>query len=405
MENPSSMQKLVQQFDLSGFPYLSTELTPIVGPGDTVNCYCLREILEKYVKFNNCYPRIDNYEYLFRCSTHLRSNRKVNATLTMLKDLQTPLALIRLFDSKELVKHYSDDTEHKKLANMVLLKIRAMKMEEKRQDGYHFFLPFFVSSKCSLIIPRVLFEHGHLTSLVCMTIPMILPVGFTIERFVALIMARSYENVRTFLGPLLVLVLTVIDCSILYAIYHDDPFTDNFINFILIPSNSAQKFNMFFWALVVIKVTNFLCNSILLFIHKRMEKITIKHSSTLSTKYNMEEISQSSRFTLTVTFAHLLFFGWYVGSILFIRTVGPDFFGGTVNYSIMRGVYCATPTYNLVIVFIGIKAIRRLNVQRKNRISSTVQVKSTGDEGAKNYDNAISNYWDTVYTEKKNVKY
>ncbi|CAP24163.2 Protein CBR-SRB-12 [Caenorhabditis briggsae] len=271
--------------------------------------------------------------------------------------------------------------------------------------GYHFFLPFFVSSKCSLIIPRVLFEHGHLTSLVCMTIPMILPVGFTIERFVALIMARSYENVRTFLGPLLVLVLTVIDCSILYAIYHDDPFTDNFINFILIPSNSAQKFNMFFWALVVIKVTNFLCNSILLFIHKRMEKITIKHSSTLSTKYNMEEISQSSRFTLTVTFAHLLFFGWYVGSILFIRTVGPDFFGGTVNYSIMRGVYCATPTYNLVIVFIGIKAIRRLNVQRKNRISSTVQVKSTGDEGAKNYDNAISNYWDTVYTEKKNVKY
>ncbi|CAP24162.2 Protein CBG02337 [Caenorhabditis briggsae] len=131
MENPSSMQKLVQQF---GFPYLSTELTPIVGPGDTVNCYCLREILEKYVKFNNCYPRIDNYEYLFRCSTHLRSNRKVNATLTMLKDLQTPLALIRLFDSKELVKHYSDDTEHKKLANMVLLKIRAMKMEEKRQD-------------------------------------------------------------------------------------------------------------------------------------------------------------------------------------------------------------------------------------------------------------------------------
>ncbi|PIC46918.1 hypothetical protein B9Z55_006445 [Caenorhabditis nigoni] len=117
----------------------------------------------------------------------------------------------------------------------------------------------------------------------------------------------------------------------------------------------------------------------------------------------MEEISQSSRFTLTVTFAHLLFFGWYVGSILFTRTVGPDFFGGTVNYSIMRGVYCATPTYNLVIVFIGIKAIRRLNVQRKNRISSTVQVKSTGDEGAKNYDNAISNYWDTVYTEKNKI--
>ncbi|CAO4365939.1 unnamed protein product [Caenorhabditis nigoni] len=74
-------------------------------------------------------------KYLFRCSTHLRSNRKVNATLTMLNDLETPLTLIRLYDIKELVENYRDDKEHKKLANMVLLKIRAMRMEEKRQDA------------------------------------------------------------------------------------------------------------------------------------------------------------------------------------------------------------------------------------------------------------------------------
>lgn len=115
----------------------------------------------------------------------------------------------------------------------------------------------------------------------------------------------------------------------------------------------------------------------------------------------MQEISQSSRFTLIVTFTHLLFFGWYVSTILLIRTVGPDFFRGFINYTVMRGVYCATPTYNLVIVFIGFKALNHLNFKRNNKVQSTIQIKSTGQEGAENYDNAISNYWDSVYTMNK----
>ena len=110
-----------------------------------------------------------------------------------------------------------------------------------------------------------------------------------------------------------------------------------------------------------------------------------------------KEISQSSQFTLIVTFTHLFFFGWYVTSILFTRTVGQDFFGGYINYTVMRGVFCATPTYNLVIVFIGFKALQHLNSKRNNKISTTVQIKSTGHEGAKNYDDAIANYWDYVY--------
>uniref|UniRef100_A0A1I7U8M1 Serpentine receptor class gamma n=1 Tax=Caenorhabditis tropicalis TaxID=1561998 RepID=A0A1I7U8M1_9PELO len=125
-----------------------------------------------------------------------------------------------------------------------------------------------------------------------------------------------------------------------------------------------------------------------------------RHNSTLSAKYEMEEISQSSKFTLIVTFSHLLFFGWYVTSILFIRTVGENFFGGYINYTVARGVYCATPTYNLVIVIIGFKALRHLNLQRNNKVASTIQIKSTGHEGAKNYDDAISNYWDLVYSGK-----
>ena len=74
-------------------------------------------------------------------------------------------------------------------------------------QGYHFVVPFFVFSKCSLIIDSTLFKIGHLSMTLFMTIPMLMPIGFSIERFVALGMAKNYENVRTLLGPVLVVIL------------------------------------------------------------------------------------------------------------------------------------------------------------------------------------------------------
>ncbi|UMM31059.1 hypothetical protein L5515_012693 [Caenorhabditis briggsae] len=69
-------------------------------------------------------------KYLFRCVTHLRAQKKVTVTLQMLMDLNTPLALLEAFEIKKLVKMYREDKKHKELAQKVLLKIRAMKMEE-----------------------------------------------------------------------------------------------------------------------------------------------------------------------------------------------------------------------------------------------------------------------------------
>ncbi|CCD65840.1 Serpentine receptor class beta-12 [Caenorhabditis elegans] len=267
--------------------------------------------------------------------------------------------------------------------------------------GYHFFVPFFVTSNCDLIINATLFKYGHMIALIFMTIPMILPTAFTVERFVALKMAHSYEHVRTLLGPVLVLVVIAIDSMFLYDIYGQEKFDKPFINFILVPATSALQFNSFLWYMLYLKITNFICNLILLFIHKILHQRYRRKNVSLSVKYEMQEISQSSRFTLIVTFTHLLFFGWYVSTILLIRTVGPDFFRGFINYTVMRGVYCATPTYNLVIVFIGFKALNHLNFKRNNKVQSTIQIKSTGQEGAENYDNAISNYWDSVYTMNK----
>ncbi|CAP34688.2 Protein CBG16824 [Caenorhabditis briggsae] len=72
-------------------------------------------------------------KYVFRCSTHLRAQKKVKVTLQMLMDLKTPLAVLEVFDIKELVKRYAENPEYKESARKVLQKIRQMKVEEKRR--------------------------------------------------------------------------------------------------------------------------------------------------------------------------------------------------------------------------------------------------------------------------------
>uniref|UniRef100_A0A8R1EWT8 Uncharacterized protein n=1 Tax=Caenorhabditis japonica TaxID=281687 RepID=A0A8R1EWT8_CAEJA len=73
--------------------------------------------------------------------------------------------------------------------------------------GYHTIYPFFATTKCDLILSNPVFKWVHIGHLFLMTAPMMLGVGFTIERVVAITMAQSYEHVRTFLGPMLVFVL------------------------------------------------------------------------------------------------------------------------------------------------------------------------------------------------------
>ncbi|PIC46911.1 hypothetical protein B9Z55_006441 [Caenorhabditis nigoni] len=110
----------------------------------------------------------------------------------------------------------------------------------------------------------------------------------------------------------------------------------------------------------------------------------------------MEEISRSSKFTLILTFTHLLFFGAYtLGSIL-VRALGENFFGSFLNYSVARGVNCAVPTYNLLIAYIGIVSLRHLNARRQSKVLTTVKIRQKGHEGARNYDNIIMQQWATA---------
>lgn len=120
------------------------------------------------------------------------------------------------------------------------------------------------------------------------------------------------------------------------------------------------------------------------------------HKTSLSTRYAIEEISQSSKFTLIITFTHLLFFGCNTICSILVRVLGEPFFGSFINHSVARGVNCAVPTYNLVIVVVGFVSLSKLNSRRQQEVQTTVQLKTTGKEGARNYDNITANQWATI---------
>ncbi|KAF1766011.1 hypothetical protein GCK72_005966 [Caenorhabditis remanei] len=113
-------------------------------------------------------------------------------------------------------------------------------------------------------------------------------------------------------------------------------------------------------------------------------------------RYAMEEILQSSKFTLVITFTHLLFFGTYTICSILVRVLGESFFGSFINHYVARGVNCAIPTYNLIIVLVSFQSLRHLNSKRSLEVQTTVQLKTTGNEGARNYEEATINKWATI---------
>ncbi|UMM18982.1 hypothetical protein L5515_014794 [Caenorhabditis briggsae] len=230
--------------------------------------------------------------------------------------------------------------------------------------SYHCIVPFFATSGCSLIINETLYKYGHIISLFLLTSPMLLPIGFSIERFVAIGMAYQYEKVQTLIGPILSFVLVAPNFVVFYFIFRNETFTDVFISFLVLPNTSAPSFNNYIWFLVYAMIGNFFCNCVLLIVHFRFKKRFLLENTNLSVRYAMEEISRSSKFTLILTFTHLLFFGAYTMGSILVRTLGENFFGSFLNYSVARGVNCAVPTYNLLIAYIGIVSLRHLNAEK-----------------------------------------
>ncbi|EGT40838.1 hypothetical protein CAEBREN_30344 [Caenorhabditis brenneri] len=269
--------------------------------------------------------------------------------------------------------------------------------------GYHFLVPFVVTNKCSLIIDKGLFQTLHVPTLFLLTTPMWFPLGFMIERFIAMGMACRYEKTPTILGPVLVVVLLTPNFFIFHSIFENEKYDDIFISFLMLPNTSAVQFNNYLWYLLYLKIGNLLGNFVLLLVHKWFKSRYLQQKSTLTVRYAMEEISQSSKFTLIITFTHLLFFGTYTVCSILVRVLGQPFFGSFINHYVARGVNCAIPTYNFVIVFVAFKSLQELNSRRSMQIQTTVQIKTTGSEGYKNYADATVSRWATITSGRKSI--
>uniref|UniRef100_A0A1I7TLG0 Serpentine receptor class gamma n=1 Tax=Caenorhabditis tropicalis TaxID=1561998 RepID=A0A1I7TLG0_9PELO len=191
--------------------------------------------------------------------------------------------------------------------------------------GYRFFVPFFAKTECDLLIDPTFFKYWHVTSLLVLTSSTLLPIGFSIERFVALKLVARYEHFRTILGPALVVILIGSDLICVKLIYLYETFSGPHLSLILVPSTSAMQFNIFFYFLLSVQLFNLVCNFFILKRHSRLKTRYLQRTETLSLRYEMEEIEQSSRFTLVVSFTHMLFVGCYIVCGIITRTVGSSF--------------------------------------------------------------------------------
>ncbi|CAO4384921.1 unnamed protein product [Caenorhabditis nigoni] len=190
------------------------------------------------------------------------------------------------------------------------------------------------ATDCNLLINRYFFTAYHLPSLFLMTLQMLIPVGFSIERYVALKNAGSYEHRKTRLGPVLATIL----------------------------------------------IGNLVVNVILL---KKQKIQPSVHN--LSYRYEMEEFKDATNFILFISFWHIVFAGSYVIGGSLARLVGPMVFDKMVHYTAARAMFCAMPTYNVFIVFAAMWKLKKIDQRKKGRMEKDIELNTVGNAGIENY--------------------
>ncbi|KAF1761580.1 hypothetical protein GCK72_009836 [Caenorhabditis remanei] len=220
-------------------------------------------------------------------------------------------------------------------------------------------IPLIVSNECDLIINPFYYRIGCITGSLLMTLPTFFPISITIERFFATKMAKSYEKTPVMLGP----ILTV---SVMFS---------------------------FFWMMLALNIVNFVFNFFLLNKNSRLKK----SNSTLTARYQLEEVYLSTKFAISVIFVHVIFFGIYVSLTILSRYFGGFIIEDPINLSAVRGALMTMiATYNLIIGILAVYLYKRIQIKKSVEINGKIQMKSTGKAGARNYENAIFSIWNST---------
>ncbi|EFO83602.1 hypothetical protein CRE_03117 [Caenorhabditis remanei] len=253
--------------------------------------------------------------------------------------------------------------------------------------------PFISTDPCDLsVIP---FYHKRLISIISffITLSTSFPFSITIERYLAMKTAEKYEKTPVILGPLLVGINTLANFGIMYNIFKDESFSDPSVSFSIYPPVAAQKMFTFFVILFFLNFIDVLFDIILFRQNLRLKKLLT--NSSLTAKYQLEEVYQSTKFSVFLIVIHIISFGIYLSAVIFFRYFGTLIISDPYYLFGVRTM-CTTmiPTYH---VLLGVFSILFLNrIKSKKSEGTTIQMSSTGRSGARNYDQAIFSIWNSV---------
>ncbi|EFP09384.1 hypothetical protein CRE_25098 [Caenorhabditis remanei] len=190
-------------------------------------------------------------------------------------------------------------------------------------------------------------------------------------------------------------------------VYKDSDQVEGSISFVFIPVSAAPKMYLFF---VMMLILNFL-NFILTFLLIQKNGTLMKTNSTLTARYQLEEVYLSTKFAISVVFVHVVFYGIYVSFTILSRYFGGLIIQDPINLAAIRGALMTVhlytsicfqnsvqmiSTYNLVIGIVAIYLYKRIQHKKTEDINGKIQMKSTGNAGAENYENAIFSIWNSV---------
>ncbi|EGT54706.1 CBN-SRB-11 protein [Caenorhabditis brenneri] len=255
--------------------------------------------------------------------------------------------------------------------------------------------PFTSTTPCDLIVPSLPHKLSLSTVSFLLTLSTLFPILITFERYFAMKNAEKYEKMRCFLGPILVGVNVTVNFGVCWNVFKDEVFMDGAVSFSVYPADAAQKMFTFFIVIFCINLLVLFFDFLLL--RKNVQLKNQLKNSSLTTKYQLEEVYQSTKFSLFLIFIHIFSFGVYVAAVVFFRYFGTLIVEDSRNlFGIRTFSTTILPTFHFII---GIAAILIFNrIKSRKSETTTIQMSSTGNSGANNYDQAIFNIWNSVNT-------
>ncbi|ULU12960.1 hypothetical protein L3Y34_015877 [Caenorhabditis briggsae] len=185
----------------------------------------------------------------------------------------------------------------------------------------------------------------------------------------------------------------LLDILVIYYIYCDELFTDKTISFIFFPKAVAPKMFIYFCVMGILNLINFLFS---MYQHRKNNQIR-NSKNYLSSKYQLEEVYESTKFSVSVISCHFLLFSLYIVGIGILRYFGSKIIPDSIDLMACRGAFTTMISFNnLVVGVIAVCLNRKMKQRKRNSIKRTVRIKTTGNVGAQNYENQIFRIWNST---------